>query len=94
MIRSLEERVKMVKAMEYICRQINDCEVFEGWLMAGVADGDIKHGDFSVDNLDEDEATYYAEDDDTFAELMACFLRRMKFAEKSGGLYCDGVVSK
>lgn len=89
----LEERVKMVKAMEYVCRQINDATVFEGWLMSGVADSDIEYGDFSTDNLNEDEATYYAEDPDTFAELMGCFLRRMVQAKKSGGLYCGGVVS-
>ena len=89
----LQDRVKMVKAMEFICRQINDEDVFYGWLMNGVADSDIKYGDFSVDNLEEDEATYYAEDDDTFADLMACFLRRMVRAKKSGGLYCDGVTS-
>lgn len=89
----LEERVKMVKAMEFICRQINDEDVFYGWLLSGVADSDIEYGDLSVDNLDEDEATYYAEDDENFACLMACFLRRMARAEKSGGLFCDGVSS-
>ena len=90
----LEERVKMVKAMEFIAQQINDEEVFMGWLINGVADGDIVYGDFSTDNLEEDEATYYAEDDKVFSEVMACFLRRMVGAAKSGGLYCDGVVSK
>lgn len=89
----LEERVKMVKAMEFICRQINDEDVFFGWIMSGVADGDIQYGDFSIDSLDCDEATWYAEDDKNFSELMACFLRRMVRAKKSGGLYCDGVSS-
>lgn len=84
-----QERNKMVKAMEYICRQINDEEIFDGWLMCGVADGDIEYGDFSDDLTDE----YYFEDE-TFSELMACFLRRMARAEKSGGLYCDGIVSE
>ena len=84
------ERTKMVKAMEYICRQINDEEVFMGWLMNGVADGDIEYGDFAP----VDENTEYYIEDDTFAELMGCFLRRMSRAEKSGGLYCGGVVSK
>lgn len=40
-----QERVKMVKAMEYIARQINDEDVFEGWLVSGVEDGDIDYGD-------------------------------------------------
>lgn len=26
------ERIKLVKAMEFIARQVNDEEVFEGWL--------------------------------------------------------------
>ena len=37
-----EERAKMVLAMEYICRQINDEVAFNGWLMCGVPDGDIQ----------------------------------------------------
>lgn len=95
----MEERIKMVKAMEYICRQINDEDVLMGWLMNGVADGDIKYGDLNMpeDGTLTDGDIGIAYDyckDDTFAELMGCFLRRMKFAEKSGGLYCGGVVSK
>ena len=84
------ERIKMVKAMEYIARQINDEEIFDGWLMNGVADGDIEYGDLS--GKDEEFDEYYIEDD-TFKDLMGCFLRRMESARKSGGLYCDGVVS-
>ena len=85
-----KERTRMVKAMEFICRQINDEDVMEGWLMGGVADGDIEYGDFAPvdDNVD-----YYIEDD-SFADLMGCFLRRMEGAKKSGGLYCGGIVSK
>lgn len=85
------ERIKMVKAMEYIARQINDEEIFEGWLMNGVADGDIEYGDLSADKGAED-MEYYIEND-TFKDLMGCFLRRMASARKNGGLYCDGVVS-
>lgn len=91
---TLKERIKMVKAMEYIARQVNDEDVFEGWLMAGVADGDIKYGDLEVpENIEDDEAFWYAGDPDTFAELMGCFLRIMARAKKSGGLYCGNVVS-
>lgn len=82
-------RKKMVLAMEFIARQINDEDVFDGWLMCGVADGDLKYGEWDVDAVDD----YYIEDS-TFAELMACFLRRMAGAKESGGLYCDKVVSK
>lgn len=90
---NLSERIKMVKAMEFICRQINDEDVFESWLVNGVADGDIEYGDLSV-NTTEPDAAYYAEDDERFVDLMDAFLWVMKMAGKSGGLYCDGVVSK
>ena len=83
------ERAKMVLAMEYIARQINDEDVFDGWLMCGVADGDIPYGCMDVEKVDE----WYVEDDN-FEELMSCFLRRMKGAFNSGGLYCDGIVCK
>ena len=82
-------RAKMVLAMEYIARQINDECVFDGWLACGVADGDIPYGSMNVEDVDE---SYL--DDSTFEELMSCFLRRMKGAYKSGGLYCDGIVCK
>jgi hypothetical protein len=87
------ERIKMIKAMEYITRQINDEDVFEIWLISGVADGDIEYGDLTVKAGDEDEFGTYIEDED-FADLMQTFLRVMREAYKSGGLYCDGVVSE
>ena len=86
------ERAKMVLSMEFIMRCVSDEEVFEPWLMGGVADGDIEEGSLDVDDVDD----MYL-DDDTLADLMACFLRRMKSAVKegtSGALYCDGVLSK
>ena len=83
------ERAKMVLAMEFIARQINDEDVLDGWLMCGVADGDIPYGSIDIADVDE----YYL-DDDTFDDLMSCFLRRMKGAYESGGLYCDNVVCK
>ena len=86
-----QERIKMVKAMEYIARQINDEDVFEGWLISGVEDGDIDYGDLTVE--DNDLEMYYSEDT-LFADLMNTFLRCMKRAYKSGGLYCDNIVSK
>ncbi len=82
----IKERAKVVRAMETICRCINDEEAFMPWLMVGVADGDI-----TEETTDED-LEYYCEDD-TFAELMYVFLRRMKAAQE-GGLYADGIVSK
>ena len=85
-----EERMKMVKAMEYIARQLNDEEIFESWLIDGVADGDIEYGDLSAEA--GEDIDWYIEDQH-FSDLMDTFLHLMKAAKKSGGLYCDGVVS-
>ena len=88
---NIKERKQMVLAVEYICRQINDEGVFEGWLLNGVADGDIPYGCFDADFIDDDDSML---EDDNFKELMECFLRRMSAAGKSGGLYCDGIVTE
>ena len=89
------DRAKMVKAMEFIARHINDENVFEGWLMEGVADGDIYYGDLAATPSDVADSAedYYIEDRD-FADLMDAFLWCMQRAYKSGGLYCDGIVSR
>ena len=87
------KRIKMVKAMEFICRQINDEGVFEFWLVNGVADGDIKYADLDVRDEDREDLEIYIDDED-FADLMDSFLLLMKAAQKSGGLVCDGIVSK
>lgn len=82
-------RQKMVLAMEYIARQVNDEDVFMNWLMVGVADEDIRYGEINPDAVDD----YYIEDDN-FRELMDVFLTLMKDARESGGLYCDDIVTK
>lgn len=86
------ERVKMVKAMEYIARQVNDESVFDSWLWAGVADGDIGYGDFDYSPKSVEELSYYLKDKN-FGELMTLFTTLMVRARQSGGLYCDGVNS-
>ena len=91
MKKDLAERTKMVEAMEYICRQINDERTLDVWLTIGVADGDIEYGCFDPEN---ENAMAYAEDDFEFSELMATFLRRMCHAAREGGLYCNGVVAE
>ena len=83
------DRVKMVKAMEFICRQINNEDIAMRWLYAGVADGDIEYGDLEYDP-DFDE--YYIEKGE-FADLMKLFLRLMKQTYNDGGLFCGGVTS-
>ena len=80
----------MVKAMEFIARQVNDEGVFEGWLMGGVADEDIPYADLDPSTMSDDE--WYIQDDN-FKDVMDCFLRTMKRASLSGGLYCGGIVS-
>ena len=86
------ERIKMVKAMEFIARQINDEELFDSWLACGVADGDVDYGDLTIGSVDDENVSYYI-DDDEFADIMGLFLRIMRRASKSGGLYCDNVTS-
>ena len=80
------EIYKAIRAMETIARCVNDESVFEGWLINGVADGDI-----GADTPDED-LEWYTEDEH-FRDLMTYFLYLMYRARKSGGLYCDDVVS-
>ena len=87
------ERIKMIKAMEFIIRNLNNEDLLMPWLMCGVADGDIKYGDLDVTPADEENLEYYI-DDDNFAEQMGRFLRLMSRAKKNGGLYCDGVTSE
>lgn len=89
---NVKERIKMVKSMEFICRQINSEYIYDCWLCNGVADGDIPYGDFSI-NTDDDLEFYYADDTD-FADLMDTFLTLMVMARKDGGLYCDGVTDE
>ena len=92
--KELRERMKAVKAMEFMARQVNDGEAFNIWLMGGVADEDIEYGDLTVgEDLESDPAYDYASDPDTFSYLMGCFLRTMSAAHKSGGLWCGKILS-
>jgi len=89
------ERMKMVKAMEFIARQVNNEGIFDAWLMDGVPDGSIEYGDLDVKDID----SYYCggdgwnqdEADKHFSELMDSFMWVMKEAWKDGGLYCSDV---
>lgn len=82
------KRAEVVKAMETLARCINDEDIFESWLMVGVADGDI-----DSDTELEDVDGYYTEDKN-FSELMDLFIRLMSRAKNDDtGLYCDGIVS-
>lgn len=85
------ERVKMVKAMEFIARQLNDENILNTWLTLGVADGDVNYGDLT--ETDDGDLEVYFDDDNNFADLMDVFLYCMRRAANSGGLYCDEVCS-
>ena len=79
------DRIKMVKAMEFLARAVNCEDVFDLWLSEGVADGDIRSNSLSVDLEDYENLDWYI-GDEPFAGLM-------KNAREDGGLCFDGVVS-
>ena len=89
---NVNERIKMVKAMEFIIRNINNESQLDLWLSDGVADGDIEYGDLTVKPEDAENFEFYINDAD-YKGLMRDFLRIMSCASKSGGLYSDGVTS-
>ena len=87
--RQLEERRVAVLAMEFLIGQVNDESLMDSWLMCGVADGDIDYGCTDTKEVDD----YYIEEGNV-RDLLDIFLRTMAKAQKDGGLYCGGVVSK
>lgn len=92
---NLMERMLMVKAMDYVARQLNDESHLMYWLSNGVADEDIPYGELSLTGpIDRDPAFWYAEDEERFGELMGDFLKIMARAYKNGGIYCGDVSSK
>ena len=87
------ERIKMIKAMEFIIRNCNNEDHIMSWLTYGVADGDIEYGDFSTTEESVEDLETYT-DDKVFADLMDTFLRIMSSAYEDGGLYCDSIISE
>lgn len=98
---NLKERKQLILAMETVVRSINAEDVIEGWLMCGVADGDLNEN-----STWEDVDDIYVEDDENFADIMSCFVRTMRRMiddddfddeERRKGnyyLYCDRITSK
>ena len=84
----MEERKKMIVAMEFIARNMNNEDIFDSWLSCGVPDGDIEYGNLDISQVDESLI-----EDDNFKGIMSCFLRCMYHSWKDGGLYCDNIVS-
>lgn len=87
------KRIKMVKAMDYVARNINDVDVVEEWQVGGVESGDIKFGDLDVGVGDADYLMEYIEDE-KFRLIMREFIYVIWRAANTGGLYCDDVCSK
>lgn len=92
-------RTELLRAMSTIVGAINNEEIIYGWLSSGIADGD--------ENLPDDELySMYGEDNATFADIMASFVRTMRrmvdddeFDEEerrkgNSYIYCDRVLSK
>ena len=80
--------------MDYIARHLNDESIFyDLWATYGVPDSELDDLVLSVSDDDLANLEYYAEDDN-FSDLMRLFLIVMAKARKSGGLYCDDIVSK
>ena len=79
------ERITLIKCMEFIARHVNDEEIFEDWLIYGVADGDIPFGELTVGVEDIDNLEWYIRDEN-YKLLCDSFLVLMKRAAKSGGL--------
>lgn len=87
-----KDRMKMVIAMEYIARCVNNEDIFDAWLLSGVADGDLPANEILISCRENPELDYYIQDKN-FSELMQVFLRLMSAARKDGGLYSGGIVS-
>ena len=78
---SIEERKKMILAMEMLVRNVEDEELIDAWLRNGVADGDIE-----LFSLDPEEVDDYYVSDEAFNQLVNCFLAIMIVAKNDGGL--------
>lgn len=78
----LKERKRLVAAMEYIIRFVNNEDFIHSWLIGGVPDGDIPFGEFDPDIVPD-----YLGEKVTVEEFAKLFLKIMANAEDDGGLY-------
>lgn len=79
---NVQERVKMVRAMDLIARSLNDEMLLMRWFSGGVADGDYK--------LSDEDLECYVTDDEDFEQLMTLFRKLVSHSD----LYFDGVCSE
>lgn len=89
---NIKERMKMVRAMDTVIRNLNDEKFIMSWLTLGVEDHD--------DDLSDEDLEFYCEDT-VFADLMRLFCSIMNKATNEdkkhnfhGTLYCDNILSK
>lgn len=86
----INERIKMLEAMDFIVRHFNDERAIDSWLSCGLPDGTVEAGTIGD----------YVDDHDTFADIMDSFVYVMaKFChsnkeDREATIYCDGVASK
>lgn len=71
------DMAKMILAMEFIARHINDEDIFLEWIAYGVADEDIPYGSFETADVD----SYYLRLD-VFEEIKDTFISIMARIEK------------
>ena len=84
------DRIKMVKAMEFIARHVNNEEIFiDDWLSNGVADGDIVYGDLSISDTDFEYDMQFYIKKEALKSLMSTFLQLMHDAYEDGGLFVN-----
>ena len=78
--RKATERKKMILAMEYIARHVNDEELFwDLWGTYGIPDGEITYGCF-----DESEVSDYWTEDENYNDIVEVFMSLMELAVKDG----------
>lgn len=87
------ERARLVEAMDVIVSAINNEDYQSGWLMCGVADGDINYEQSQEDRLNDIVSLGYT-DDVSMEGLIHTFLKAVSRAKEDGGLYIDGVVGQ
>lgn len=89
------ERAELLVAMDLIARATNNEDfTINGWLVGGIADGDIDYGlcdhETNVLNIASDD--WYM-DDRNFASIIECFMHTVAMARKDGGIYCNGICA-
>lgn len=84
----IEERKKLLVAMEYIMRNLNDEDDFSSWLCYGVPDCDIPYGNFNTNYVHD----FYVSDEECFKTIVGTFIETIKYMEYDG-ITCGGITS-